>query len=243
MVVMGTIREAVEAAALVWQVDPTCIGSPNNDTKPGVSPIVVSCRRRTSSEKLVLNTESGALCRTPGVCLASKNNSDQSGTEIFETAETKNNGGIWKLKNNLLVNSFELCLSRDGEHYGSQLIQSKRCGLFKPCFASRLGRPVNGAQTVNFQCDIYENVFSFEEDTGKICRLPDVCLASKGNSNQDRKELIQTAVTTEKSGLWKINDGIFVNGFGLCLERDLDDSPSQFIQAKCNPASYWQKYL
>lgn len=241
MVVMGTILEAV----LVSQIDIKCIGSPNNDTNPGISPVSLDCTKRLSVDIFSLNLETGTLCRAPGVCLASENNSDQDGAEIVETTETKNKGGIWKLKSLGLVNSFGLCLKRNGQKYESQLVQAKFCIPTRHCAALPLGPSVSGIQNVRFTCqlEMYNNAFTFEEDTGKICRMPGVCLASKNNSNVDRAEIVQSDVTTEKSGLWKFQDGSYVNGFGLCLEKDLDDSPSQLIQSKCNPQSYWQKYF
>jgi hypothetical protein len=241
MVVMGTILEAV-LPVLESQIDFTCIGSPNKDPKPGIRPIWSSCNKKALADNLFLNEEKGTLCRTKGVCLASKNNSDEDGSEIVEIAETNNKGGFWQFRNLKLVNGFGLCLQRDVEK--EQLIQKKCDESRKPCNALPNGQRLPGNRPIRLLCSLntYSNAFLFNEATGTICRIPGVCLASKNDSDRDRAEMVQTAVTTEKSGLWKFTDGYFVNGFGFCLERDLDDSPSQLVQAQCNPDNYWQKF-
>ncbi len=237
MVVIGTILEAV----LVSQIDFTCLGSPQASDEPGIFPIWMWCSRDTSKVTLSLSEVSGTLCRTPGVCLSSKNNSDKDGAEIVETVETKNKGGLWKLTKFQLVNGFGLCVSKDLKK--EQLIQKKCDRLTKTCLIGYAFEIVNGIRSIYLECQTnsYFNSFSFNEDLGTICRKPGICLVSQKNSDQDRAPIVQSVVTTDKGGIWKYKDGNFVNGFGLCLERDLNDSPSQLIQAKCNPESFWQK--
>lgn len=111
------------------------------------------------------------------------------------------------------------------------------------CLDSPGGSSKLGLLPIFYSCHGGSNqAFKLNEVDGKLCRKPGVCLASKNNSDQDKAEVEQTAVVTQKGGIWKFKDGNLINGFGLCLERDLEDSPSQLIQSKCDPESNWQKF-